>query len=136
MLVRTLKSLIKNPQTSLQSISHPLMPAISFSVANNKLLNTQVFSDLPYSKLADPHYTKALIIKPIHNHSRVSQRSLFHEKRVSGKIKTCFSEKKYAIGLFLGIKYSEEFIRLKDSFRARFWARKFLLLFLVKLKKL
>ena len=59
-------------------------------------LNTEVFSDLTYNQIATPELTKALIIKPIHNHSRVSQSSLFHKKRVSGQIRTCFSEKKYS----------------------------------------
>lgn len=66
---------------------------MAFQFARLKL-NTEVFSDLTTIQMATPELTKALILKPIHNHSRVSQRSLFHKKRVSGRIKTCFSEKK------------------------------------------
>ena len=65
-----------------------------FSFSRVKL-NTEVFSDLTYNQLATPELTKAMIRKAIHNHSRVSQSSLFHKKRVSGQIRTCFSEKKY-----------------------------------------
>lgn len=85
MLVNTIKQLLKSAhRTSI--ICSPC-----FGVASSKKLNTQVFSDLPYSKLADPQFMKALIVKPIHNHSRMSQRYLYHRKRVSGKIVSCFS---------------------------------------------
>ena len=78
--------------TVLRSLPFVRLCCSSFSRTK---LNTEVFSELTYNQLATPELTKALIIKPIHNHSRVSQKSLFHKKRVSGKIKTCFSEKKY-----------------------------------------
>ncbi len=88
MLVNTVKHLLKSTHyTSIISLNYSL----GFSVASSKLLNTQVFSKLPYAKLADPQFAKALIIKPIHNHSRMSQRYLYHRKRVSGKIVSCFS---------------------------------------------
>lgn len=41
--------------------------------------------------MSTPELMKKVILKPIHMHSRVSQRSLFHGKRVRHAIKSCFS---------------------------------------------
>lgn len=81
MLVQAFKNIIK--QATIIRI-----PYLQFS---SKKLNTEVFSNLTYGQLANPQFIKHLIIKPIHNHSRVSQRSLFHRKRVSSKIVSCYS---------------------------------------------
>lgn len=97
MLVQAFKTFMRRSQL----VSAPFA---NFSL---KKLNTEVFSDLSYEQIANPQFTKALIIKPIHMHSRVSQRSLFHRKRVSGIIRSCFSEKKY-FPYNSGIKFSEE----------------------------
>jgi hypothetical protein len=75
---------------------------------------------LSYQQIANPQFMKALIVKPIHNHSRVSQRSLFHKKRVSGRIKTCFSERKYIFYIFIGIKFLEEFINYVNNISQKY----------------
>lgn len=77
--------------TILKHTRSLVYPFVTFSP---RKLNTQVFSELTYNQLADPQHTKALIIKPVHMHSRVSQRALYQRKRVSGIIRSCFSEKK------------------------------------------
>ena len=86
-------------QSCLKLFKSPVnlyFPTLAYQVTvSAKKLNTEVFSDLSYSEIANPRLTKFLITKPIHQHSRVSQRSLYHKKRVSGIIRSCFSEKKY-----------------------------------------
>ena len=58
-------------------------------------LNTQVFDKLTNKEFATPELMKKILLKPIHMHSRVSQISLYHKKRVRHAVKSCFSEKKY-----------------------------------------
>ena len=59
-------------------------------------LRTQVFSTLTNTQLATPELMRLQLIKRIPFHSRLSQVSLYHGKRVRHAVKSCFSEKKYA----------------------------------------
>ena len=59
-----------------------------------KIYRTQVFHNLSNKQLATPELVKANLIERIPFHSRVSQVSLFHGKRVRHAVKSCFSEKK------------------------------------------
>lgn len=68
-----------------------LAPALRFSTS---VLRTQVFSSLSNKQLATPELMRLQLIKRIPFHSRVSQASLYHGKRVRHAVKSCFSEKK------------------------------------------
>jgi hypothetical protein len=68
-----------------------LASAFRFSTST---LRTQVFSTLTNTQLATPELMRLALIKRIPFHSRVSQVSLYHGKRVRHAVKSCFSEKK------------------------------------------
>ena len=54
-------------------------------------LRTQVFQGYTNKQLATPELMRLELIKRIPFHSRLSQVSLYHGKRVRHAIKTCFS---------------------------------------------
>lgn len=54
-------------------------------------LRTQIFTPLSNKELATPELVRHHLLKRLAQHSRVSQVSLYHGKRVRHAIKTCFS---------------------------------------------
>lgn len=66
-----------------------------FARFGTQALRTCVFNTLSNKELATPELMRLQLLKRIPFHSRVSQVSLYHKKRVRHAIKSCFSEKKY-----------------------------------------
>ena len=54
-------------------------------------LRTQIFTPLSNKQLATPELVRYHLLKRLPQHSRVSQVSLYHGKRVRHAIKSCFS---------------------------------------------
>jgi hypothetical protein len=76
----------------LRALRPALRPAFCFAT---EPLRTETFRRFSDKQLATPEMVRLELIRRIPLHSRLSQVSLYHGKRVRHAIKTCFSEKKY-----------------------------------------
>lgn len=74
---------------------------------STQVSRTQIFHTMSNRTLATPELVKRHLLARIPFHSPLSMVSLYHGKRIRHAIKSCFSEKKYSLGLFQDKKIQE-----------------------------